>query len=275
MGQGTRFLRQAFTPTIVALAFLLAMPSPALAWDHSAVDALNNHKSDRELELTAPNAPCRLPNVLARLQWLTDDLALAREALDSLMTQQRRVTSEEDSLESKYEAIHAHTDMSGRPDVPRLHELAAEAAAISKAMDAVEARRQADLTELDLLSKKPPCVETPPPPPPPPPTPPPPVGPAGGTPTHRTTSCEQCRKAADALNAASDRLLADQGDPRITPAQLVIDQADIKSKADALDSCEKACHEHSSFFDNLHFGVGVGVGVGGGDDHEHGGHGDH
>src|SRR5258706_4037406 len=232
--------RARFASTLV-LAALLTWP--ARAFDHAALDALSAHTGDG---WAAAGAPCRLPGVDARLTWLADDLALARTALDSAMTQLRRVTSEEDSLEIKYASIHFPYNGNGQYDVPRLHELAQESADIGKAMDAIENRRQADLNEIELLSRKPPCV------------------PMNGTPSHRTTNCEQCRKAAEALNAASDKLQADQADPKFKPLQLAADRDDVLAKQLALDQCEKACHEHSGFFDNFHVGVGVGVGVGGG-----------
>src|SRR5262249_43371936 len=63
--------------------------------------------------------------------------------------------------------------------------------------------------------------------------------------THRTTACATCQETARQLNAASDKWLADQG-AGAPPVQLMFDEAHVRELSDALDACERTCHETHS-----------------------------
>jgi hypothetical protein len=102
---------------------------------------------------------------------------------------------------------------------------------------------------------------------------PPESTPPGSTPSHRQTSCKSCQKAADRLNAASDRLAQDLADPNASPDTIADDRSMVKDYVQMLDDCEKHCKDTSggdSIFDHVTIGVGVGVGGGNGDNQNHG-----
>jgi hypothetical protein len=122
----------------------------------------------------------------------------------------------------------------------------ADAAGLADIINRLQAMGDWDRRCHDKVFEPPP---NPPPPNPLPPGPPPKPRPqpltGKGTPTHRTTSCTACKGKAKALNDASDKWLADQA-ANAPPVQLMYDEADVRQKSDALDACERTCHEHST-----------------------------
>jgi len=231
---------------IVALS-VFAFASPAFAVSDYAYNLLMAHKSDIADEQAAAGARCRNePDVQRRLTWLGEDEALAKVAYESLMALQTKVSAEwETSLETdkrqgKYDSFNG----TGSGKSNALH---GELDQITKMIDEVEARRQADLKEIEALNSKPLCKDVPPPPPPPPPPPAPPpfppAGPGGGIstrqPHHRYTNCAPCKDLADLLNETIDEYLDAQKAGR--KAGLGLLETRIDTYARALNGCERRC----------------------------------